>query len=136
MGVPTLAALDPELGGTAAPGIGFAISSNTVRSIAPQLIEHGRVLASGRAWLGVDLRTTAAGGALVADVIPHGPAAQAGIVAGELLVSIAGTATPTADDIAVALAQQKPGAQVTVELRDGQGTKKVNVKLGQTPAGG
>jgi putative serine protease PepD len=136
IGVPTLAALDPELGGTAAPGIGFAISSNTVRSIVPQLIEHGRVLVSGRAWLGVDLRTTTAGGALIADVIPGGPAARAGIMGGELLVSVAGTATPTADDVAVALAKQKPGARVPVELRDSQGTRTVNVTLGQTPAGG
>jgi putative serine protease PepD len=136
IGVPTLAALDPELGGSAAPGIGFAISSNTVRSIAPQLIEHGRVLASGRAWLGVDLRTTRAGGALIAGVIPDGPAARAGITGGDLLVSVAGTATPTADDVAVALANQKPGARVSVELRGSQGARTVNVTLGQTPGGG
>jgi S1-C subfamily serine protease len=43
IGVPTLAATDPELGG-AADGIGFAIPSNTVRSIAGQLVDHGRVL--------------------------------------------------------------------------------------------
>ena len=59
IGVPTLAALDPEMGGTAADGIGFAISSNTVRSIASQLVADGRVLHSGRAWLGVQLRTVA-----------------------------------------------------------------------------
>jgi S1-C subfamily serine protease len=135
IGVPTLAALDPELGGSAAPGIGFAISSNTVRSIAPQLIEHGRVLASGRAWLGVDLRTMDAGGALIADVVPNGPAAQAGIKAGEQLVSVAGSPATTTDDIALALAQQKPGATIPVQVRDGQGTHTVNVKLGQTPAG-
>jgi S1-C subfamily serine protease len=42
IGIPTLAALDPEMGG-AADGIGFAISSNTVRSVAEQLIDRGRV---------------------------------------------------------------------------------------------
>jgi putative serine protease PepD len=52
IGVPTLAALDPELGGSAAPGIGFAIASNTVRSIVPQLIASGHVVNSGRAFLG------------------------------------------------------------------------------------
>jgi putative serine protease PepD len=136
IGVPTLAALDPELGGSAAPGIGFAISSNTVRSIAPQLIEHGKVLASGRAWLGVDLRTLAGGGALIADVVPNGPAAQAGIKAGEQLVSVAGSPATTTDDIAVALAEQKPGATIPIQVRDTQGTHTVDVKLGQTPAGG
>jgi S1-C subfamily serine protease len=38
IGIPTLAALDPQLGSAAAPGIGFAIASNTVRRVADQLI--------------------------------------------------------------------------------------------------
>jgi putative serine protease PepD len=38
IGVPTLAALDPESGATEAPGIGFAIPSNTVEQIAARLI--------------------------------------------------------------------------------------------------
>ena len=42
IGIPTLAATDPELGG-AADGIGFAIASNTVRAIAGQIVAHGRV---------------------------------------------------------------------------------------------
>ena len=41
VGVPTLAALDAEFGGTPAAGIGFAIQSNTVRSIADRLISAG-----------------------------------------------------------------------------------------------
>jgi len=133
IGVPTLAALDPELGGSAAPGIGFAISSNTVRSIAPQLIAHGRVVSSGRAWLGVDLRTMAGGGAFVADVVPGGPAADAGIKPDELIVRVAGSATPTTDDVAVALADEKPGATIPVEVRGPNGTQTVQVKLGQAP---
>jgi putative serine protease PepD len=39
VGVPTLAALDPELGNTEAAGIGFAIQSSTVRSVADRLIQ-------------------------------------------------------------------------------------------------
>jgi S1-C subfamily serine protease len=134
IGVPTLAALDPELGGSAAPGIGFAISSNTVRSIAPQLIARGRVQSSGRAWLGVDLRTVPSGGALVASVAHGGPAAGAGIKAGDMIVAVAGSPTPTTDDLAVALAQQKPGATVSVQDRGANGTRTVKVKLGQAPA--
>jgi S1-C subfamily serine protease len=38
IGIPTLAATDPQLGGGAAPGIGFAIPSNTVSKVADQLI--------------------------------------------------------------------------------------------------
>jgi S1-C subfamily serine protease len=40
VGIPTLAALDPEMGGAPAPGIGFAIPSNTVRKVADQLIQR------------------------------------------------------------------------------------------------
>jgi S1-C subfamily serine protease len=40
IGIPTLAALDPELGNGAAPGIGFAIPSNTVRSVATRLVQQ------------------------------------------------------------------------------------------------
>jgi S1-C subfamily serine protease len=41
VGVPTLAAVDPELG-SAAAGIGFAIPSNVVTAVAGQILEHGR----------------------------------------------------------------------------------------------
>ena len=46
VGIPTLGALDPQLGNVAAPGIGFAISSNTAVDIAGQLIANGQVLAT------------------------------------------------------------------------------------------
>lgn len=41
IGIPTLTALDPEFGGAQAPGIGFAIPSNTIRTIASSLIGSG-----------------------------------------------------------------------------------------------
>jgi putative serine protease PepD len=41
IGIPTLTALDPEFGNTQAPGIGFAIPSDTVRSVASKLIAAG-----------------------------------------------------------------------------------------------
>ena len=44
VGIPTLTALDPQLGNTAAAGIGFAIPSNIAVDVAGQLIAHGRVV--------------------------------------------------------------------------------------------
>jgi putative serine protease PepD len=44
VGIPTLGALDPQLGGGAAPGIGFAISSNVAVDAATQLIASGHVM--------------------------------------------------------------------------------------------
>jgi putative serine protease PepD len=68
IGIPTLAATDPQLGGSAAPGIGFAIPSNTVRDIATQLIGQGKVTSSHRAYLGVEVAATTSGGLLVTKV--------------------------------------------------------------------
>jgi putative serine protease PepD len=58
IGIPTLAAADPQLGGAAA-GIGFAIPSDTITSIAGQLIAAGKVTTSGRASLGITAQTVA-----------------------------------------------------------------------------
>jgi putative serine protease PepD len=44
VGIPTLAALDPQLGGGAAAGIGFAIPSNDVVDVAGQIVANGRVV--------------------------------------------------------------------------------------------
>lgn len=55
VGIPTLAALNPQTRGSAAPGIGFAIPSNLVTDIAGQLVAHGRVLNSHRAALLVEV---------------------------------------------------------------------------------
>ncbi len=57
IGIPTLAATDPGLGDSAAPGIGFAIPASMVRTVADQIIRDGRVTDSGRAALGVTART-------------------------------------------------------------------------------
>jgi putative serine protease PepD len=132
IGIPTLAALDPEFGNTPSPGIGFAISSNTVKTIARQLIANGRVTNSGRASLGVELRSLPGGGALVVNVAAGGPAAAAGLAAGEAIVGIGKAPTPTVDDVAVALAQDRPGQRVPVTVSTGGATRTLQVTLGQS----
>jgi putative serine protease PepD len=135
IGIPTLAATDPQLGGGAADGIGFAISSNTVRSIATQLIAHGRVLHSGRAWLGVDLRTVANVGVVVASATPSGPAARAGVKSGDVIAQVGGQPAASVDDIADALAAKRPGQRIEIELQGPSGQRRVDVKLGELPPG-
>ncbi|MFD0069220.1 S1C family serine protease, partial [Streptomyces sp. NPDC127574] len=61
IGIPTLAATDPDLGNSAAPGIGFAIPASMVRTVADQIIKDGRVTDSGRAALGITGRTVVDG---------------------------------------------------------------------------
>jgi putative serine protease PepD len=134
IGIPTLTALDPELGGAQAPGIGFAIPSNTVRRIADQLIEKGSVERSGRAFLGVRVSSIVGGGVLVTAVTPGGPAAKAGIKPGEIIVALDGKPTPTADVLIAVVAGLKPGQRVPVKLveRDGK-ARTAMVTLGDLP---
>jgi putative serine protease PepD len=133
VGIPTLAAADPQLGGSAA-GIGFAIPSNTVRDIAGQLIDNGKVTNSHRALLGVDVAATTSGRLLVARVQPGGPAAKAGIRAGELVTAVDGTATPDPATLADVLAGLRPGQLVRVSVvAPGGARRTVRVTLGQYP---
>ena len=134
IGIPTLAATDPQLGGGAAAGIGFAIPSNTVRDIATQLINQGKVTNSHRAWLGVEVAATTAGGLLVTKVATGGPAAKAGIHAGELITAVQGTVTPDPATLADVLAGLHPGQTVRVAVtRPGGAKQTLRVTLGQFP---
>jgi S1-C subfamily serine protease len=135
IGIPTLAALDPELGGSAAPGIGFAIPSNTVKRIAGQLVQAGRVERSGRAYLGIRVATTVGSrGVIVTGVVRDGPAGRAGIRPGEMIAAVDGRPTPSTDALATILATLQPGRRVRVDLVDpGGASRTVTVTLGEAP---
>jgi S1-C subfamily serine protease len=133
VGVPTLAATDPQLGGTA-PGIGFAIPSFIVSDIASQLIKYGHVVDSHRAYLGVELTAGLTGGIVVASVTRGGPAARAGITPGDEITSVNGRSVTSPADLSEALATLAPGKTVTVAVTKQNGSRAtVKVKLGQYP---
>jgi len=138
VGIPTLAATDQQLGG-AAPGIGFAIPSNIVTDIAGQIIKTGHVTNSHRAALGVRVQTVTGPdgqpvGVGIATVTPGGPAAKAGLQAGDVITAINGTATPDTEALAAAVAGLRPGQQVPVSVTKADGsTATVHVTLGQLP---
>jgi len=132
MGIPTLAAGDPQLGGAAA-GIGFAIPSNTVKDIAGQIVKNGKVVNSNRAFLGISIGDTG-NGVYVGRVDAGTPAAKAGIKAGDVIVEVAGQPTPTSDALGSVLPAQKPGQTVKVKLTRQDGSKTtVDVTLGEFP---
>jgi S1-C subfamily serine protease len=132
IGVPTLAASDPQLGGAAA-GIGFAIPSNTVKDIAGQIVQHGKVVNSNRAYLGVSIGDTGEG-VYVGSVSSGTPAAKAGIRAGDVIVAVAGQQTLTSDALGSVLAAHKPGQTVKVKVvRQDNTSATVDVKLGEYP---
>jgi S1-C subfamily serine protease len=133
IGIPTLAATDPELGGTA-PGIGFAIPSNLAKDIATQIIRFGHVVNSHRAYLGVEIGNTGGAGVLVQRITPGGPAARAGLVAGDVITAVNSTRTPTLDDLTSALSELKPGTTVTLEVTTQHGAHKtLHLTLGTFP---
>jgi putative serine protease PepD len=134
VGIPTLAAVDPELGGSAAPGIGFAIPGEVARDIAGQIVKYGHVVHSHRAYLGVELAATSqAPGAVVAGVEKGGPADKAGIRPGDVITGIDGHSVASPTDVSSVLAKLEPGRTVHVKLAGG---KTSSVKLGQYPSGG
>jgi putative serine protease PepD len=133
VGIPTLAATDPQLGGSA-PGIGFAIPSSVVVKIANQLVSQGRVVDSGRAYLGVTLANSFGGGAVISSVVQGGPAAQAGLAAGDIITAINGKQVSTPDDVATILADQAPGNKVTVTVTHQEGSHStVTITVGELP---
>ena len=136
VGIPTLAATDPELGAGAAPGIGFAIPSALVTDIAGQIVKHGHVVSSHRAFLGAELVTGLASGAVVAAVRPGGPAAHAGIAPGDVITSIDGQPISSSVDVAEALAKLTAGQTVSVSITKRDGASAIlKVTLGQYPGG-
>jgi len=135
IGINTLAAVDQELNGGTAPGIGFAIPAATITSIADQLIKDGKVTNSGRAALGITARTYFNGdfqpaGAVIVDVVPGGAADSAGLQVSDVITKLGDTQITTLSSLTTALASLQPGAKVTVSYqRDGQ-TKTAEVTLG------
>jgi putative serine protease PepD len=137
IGIPTLAATDPELGGSAAPGIGFAIPSALVENITTQIIRFGHVTNSHRAYLGVQIGDTGGQGVLVQRVTAGGPAAKAGLESGDVITSVDNHRTPTLDDLTSALSELKPGRIVTLEVETQQGAHKtLHLTLGTFPGTG
>jgi putative serine protease PepD len=135
IGIPTLAAADPQFGSTAA-GIGFAIPSSTVKDIASQLVASGKVTNTHRAYLGVRVGDTSDGnGVYVGEVTAGTPAAKAGIKVGDEIVSVAGKPTPTTTDLSAVVAGLKPGQTVSVVLLHQDGSKStVSLTLAEYPS--
>jgi S1-C subfamily serine protease len=125
-------------------GVGFAVPVNTVERVVPSLITTGRY---ADPWLGIrggdaalaadELDLSVEEGVLVQTVIQDGPAAKAGLRGGDIIVAIDDTAVQDMDDLVVYLAENTSvGQRVTLTvLRDGR-RQRIEVRLGERPAGG
>jgi S1-C subfamily serine protease len=132
-------------------GVGFAIPSNTIDRVVPQLIQFGKVQ---RASLGVDMYWDTRDGLRIARVVPGGAADRAGLkgieveqsirrIAGQqliverlnresadLIVSIDDEPVKTVDDVHSILDRRKPDQQVIVTVRRDKTLQRIRVTLG------
>jgi len=123
-------------------GIGFAVPSDLIRSVAEQIETAGKVT---RGFLGVEsqpvtgatakaLGLAEGAGALLAAVNPDSPAAKAGLRAGDVIRAVNGTAVGNPRDLAVRVADLKPGEAARLDvLRDGS-AREMKVTIGELPA--
>jgi S1-C subfamily serine protease len=137
-------------------GIGFAVPVNTVRDVAAQLVETGKV---ERAFLGIEMQTISEDvasdlslpadmGVLISTVRPGSPAALAGlrggestavvdgetwILGGDIVVGADGQNIASAEELREVVLAKRPGDRLSLEInRDGT-TLNINVKLGRQP---
>jgi Do/DeqQ family serine protease len=125
-------------------GIGFAVPANMARSVMDQLVKTGTVR---RGMLGVTVQSIDADmakslglsqtkGAIVSEVTPGTPAAQAGLETGDVILALNGEAVDSSNSLRNHVAPLGPGATATLKVwRDGS-ERDVEVKLAELPASG
>lgn len=124
-----------------AEGIGFAIPVATARAVLDQIVRNGVVV---RGWFGVDYadipvangETVARRGVVVANVYPDGPAARAGLRAGDLLLKLDGREIADQADLRNREAALAPGATVRLEGLRGTRPLDLSLQLAQRPTPG
>ncbi len=144
IGIPTLTAIDPEFNAPAS-GVGFAIPSNRVSFIVPQIINDGKVTHTGRAALGVRVASVDARmaqqdnlsvdhGLLIADVVRGGPAEQAGLQGGDVIVQVNNQDVVDTSSLGDVLVNKNPGDKVSVKIYRGNQQLTMTVTLGELQA--
>ncbi len=120
-------------------GIGFAIPVSTGKQVLESIVKDGQVT---RGWIGVEPQELSpelaetfgikpgalgGGGVVITGVLQNGPAAQAGIVPGDVILEVSGKAVGTVSELLTAVAALKPGvsAPLTVWRKD----KKVDIAV-------
>ncbi len=119
-------------------GIGLAIPSNTAKHVMAQLIEKGKIV---RGYVGIevqdvseklaksfDLPTTK--GALVAEVMPDGPGAKAGIKTGDFITAIAGKPVDNSSALRRVVTGLSPGSEVPFDLYRKGEKLTIDVEIG------
>lgn len=129
------------LRGTQFDGIGFAISTDTARLVADQLVRNGRVIWPRMGVFIADIdQPTAAKlalsvreGVLVTKTEPDGPAAQAGMRANDVIIAVDGKPTPNLKALQHLLRTEfKVGQRVTVTVVRGEDRRELSLTLAES----
>jgi len=113
-------------------GIGFAIPSEIAQKIVDELLAHGRV---DRGWLGVVVDTSGKrrAGAAIATVDKGGPAAKAGLRAGDLVTAINGERVESTRELIRDVSAVSPGNSARLRVRRQSQTLELTVIVGRRP---
>jgi serine protease Do len=122
-------------------GVGFACKQTEIEKEMSELLAGGPGEGGGEAFLGIMTAEGAKGieGVQVAQVMEGGPAAQAGVQEGDVIIELAGQKVTTLAELKKVLATKKPGEEVSLKVRrkdpatEAVETKELKVKLGESP---
>jgi putative serine protease PepD len=123
--------IESESGGN--DGVGFAVPSNTIRSVVSKLVSGKKV---EHAYLGVYVgdATSGNGGARIQSVRDGSPAADAGLRAGDVVTGLGGRKITSANDLTSAVSGKQPGDKVSLTYVRNGSTKTAQVTLGNRPS--
>ncbi|MFG1825815.1 S1C family serine protease [Microbispora bryophytorum] len=121
-------------------GLGFAIPVNQARRIAKELITTGTARTSrigitidqSYQGQGVRIATQTEGGTV--PVTPGGPAAKAGLHAGDVILEVDGQAVSDSRELIVTIRSKAPGDQVRIRFRHDGEVRTATVTVGAAPA--
>ncbi len=138
IGINTAIVRGSGAGGPVAEGLGFAVPSSTVKEVAGQLIQHGKVRRPylGIEWVAITPRIASAYnlpvqfGAYIQAVQPGGPADRAGLRAGDIITAIDDQVIDEQNNLVTVLMRFDPGEDVQVTLFRQENEITLDVTLG------
>jgi S1-C subfamily serine protease len=123
---------------TSGQNVGFAIPINTALSIAGQIqkgVQTSSIHIGYPGFLGISVAPSQGSGALVEGVLQGGPAASAGISAGDVITKVGGKTVTNSTALRQAVSAYDPGSKVSITYSDQTtGTHTVTVTLATGPA--
>lgn len=121
-------------------GIGFAIPASTCQQVLDAILTSGHVV---RGWLGIEVKgideqdnfnlTTPQQGVKVMGVIPDGPAAQAGILQGDIITAMNGQTIRNANQLIAMVAKQTPNQKIPAQIIRKDEKITLNITISERP---